>query len=292
MHLKTCPAVRVARAKSGPFDASPRHDASTSGSGKVPPRKQSQVTEASRPASPPLPAQVRQQATRPTSPPLPAQAKQQGYRPASPQLPAQAKQQAYRPSSPPLPVAAKAEDRPPSPPIAAAASQAEPFSEDVDSEPLDACPHCARTFRRKVLERHIGICQKVFMEKRKAFDAVANAIPQEAVKAKKVQERQEKQEKKKTSKTEINDQKQKEGEGGAPAWLKKSEAFRAAIKSARVVTQYVKEGKSLKDLPPPPVTDPSLDDRTPCPHCGRRFGSSQAERHIPLCAAKTKKKGR
>jgi len=108
---------------------------------------------------------------------------------------------------------------------------------------------------------------------------------------KKTQERQERQEKKK-GKTEINDQKQKEGEGGAPAWQKKSEAFRAAIKNARVVTQYVKEGKSLKDLPPPPVTDPSLDDRTPCPHCGRRFGSSQAERHIPLCAAKAKKKGR
>ena len=33
--------------------------------------------------------------------------------------------------------------------------------------------------------------------------------------------------------------------------------------------------------PPPPAANP---DYVPCPHCGRRFNASAAERHIPHCA--------
>ena len=40
----------------------------------------------------------------------------------------------------------------------------------------------------------------------------------------------------------------------------------------------------LSALPPPP-TDPSLDDRVPCPHCGRKFNATAAERHIPKCSS-------
>merc|ERR1719321_1331802 len=50
-------------------------------------------------------------------------------------------------------------------------------------EPQFPCPHCGRTFREKVLARHVGKCVKINRD-RKVFDAVAHAIPQEAMKAK------------------------------------------------------------------------------------------------------------
>lgn len=46
---------------------------------------------------------------------------------------------------------------------------------------------------------------------------------------------------------------------------------------------HVAKGGRLSDLPPPP---PSYNpDYVQCPHCGRRFNESAAERHIPKCAS-------
>eukprot|EP00931_Biecheleriopsis_adriatica_P053741 TRINITY_DN31531_c0_g1_i2.p1 TRINITY_DN31531_c0_g1~~TRINITY_DN31531_c0_g1_i2.p1 ORF type:complete len:596 (+),score=115.81 TRINITY_DN31531_c0_g1_i2:87-1874(+) len=289
MHLKNCTAG--ARPKNDPFEEPrgyPEHNAGRSvgsrdkaSTPKGAARRQRDEASAQREASPPLPARQPQQA--------PAQ------RAASPSMPARRAQQAQaqRPASPPLPARQAqqgAVERPPSPPIpAVAAAQAQAPPEEQETEPLEPCPHCGRTFRMKALQRHMTICQKVFQEKRKAFDAVAQAVPTEAVKAKKTHDRQAKKESKKdASSAKANDA----SAGAAPSWQKKSEAFREAIKQARIVDKFVKEGRSLKDLPPPAATDPALDDRTQCPHCGRRFGSTQAARHIPLCATKSKKKGR
>lgn len=45
---------------------------------------------------------------------------------------------------------------------------------------------------------------------------------------------------------------------------------------------HVAKGGKLTDLPPPP---PSYNpDYVQCPHCGRRFNETAAERHIPKCA--------
>lgn len=150
-----------------------------------------------------------------------------------------------------------------------------------DDEPQEPCPHCNRTFRLKILEKHVKNCQKVFMEKRKAFDV--GAVSAEAAKLKAEHERQERIDAKKNGH-------KKEDPNKVPAWKKKSEAFRNVIKNAREVDQAIKEGKPLKDLPPPVPTDADLDDRTPCPHCRRKFGSEQAKRHIPKCKESMDKK--
>jgi hypothetical protein len=39
------------------------------------------------------------------------------------------------------------------------------------SLPTSPCPHCGRSFNSKALSKHIKICEKVFLQKRKAFNA-------------------------------------------------------------------------------------------------------------------------
>jgi hypothetical protein len=39
---------------------------------------------------------------------------------------------------------------------------------------------------------------------------------------------------------------------------------------------------------PTPADEVPVDDRIPCPHCGRKFGEAAASRHIPKCNAKPK----
>jgi hypothetical protein len=148
---------------------------------------------------------------------------------------------------------------------------------DVPDEPQLPCPHCGRTFREKALQRHVGKCLKINKE-RKQFNAVAQALPAEAVKLHKDVERQEAKQAKKNKNCDTA-----KPCGQMPAWKAKSEAFRNAIKNARVVDQCIKEGKPLNQLPAFVPTAPELDDRTQCPHCGRKFGQLQAERHIPIC---------
>lgn len=66
-------------------------------------------------------------------------------------------------------------------------------------------------------------------------------------------------------------------------WRQRSEAFREAMRAARSAARHMAEGRPVSDLPPARPTPAELDDRVPCPHCGRRFGAEQAERHISLC---------
>jgi hypothetical protein len=70
--------------------------------------------------------------------------------------------------------------------------------------------------------------------------------------------------------------------GQKPSWQAKSSQLRDAMRAANAYKKAIAEGKSGADLPPPPVSapDPSL---VPCPHCGRSFNETAAERHIPKC---------
>ncbi|XP_026684392.1 zinc finger C2HC domain-containing protein 1C-like [Diaphorina citri] len=65
-------------------------------------------------------------------------------------------------------------------------------------------------------------------------------------------------------------------------WRKKHEEFIANIRAAKQAQDFIKNGGDVRDLPPPPPMDTS--DLVPCPHCGRKFSESAAERHIPKCA--------
>merc|ERR1719382_127020 len=136
-----------------------------------------------------------------------------------------------------------------------------------------ACRHCGKTFNAAAHRRHEPLCEKVFQQKRKVFNPTEQRWA-EVEGAEKIVKLAKKQTKK--------------GEVGvnikvdAPKthWRQQSEAFRNAMRDAATVSKCQKEGKAL---PPPRATAPELDDRVPCPHCGRKFGAQQAERHIPHC---------
>jgi hypothetical protein len=115
----------------------------------------------------------------------------------------------------------------------------------------------------------MGICQKVFQSKRKEFNAKKQWLPEDAEKAKPSTREQRKVEK------ELEDLKKKND------WKAKSESFREQIRYNKMVTDAEKAGKSLAALPLPPQ---AVDDRVPCPHCGRKFNADVADRHIPKCA--------
>merc|ERR1719499_2139865 len=48
--------------------------------------------------------------------------------------------------------------------------------EEDDNEPRQPCPDCGRCFKASVLEKHMKICKKVFMQKRKQFSSAANRL--------------------------------------------------------------------------------------------------------------------
>jgi hypothetical protein len=123
--------------------------------------------------------------------------------------------------------------------------------------PTVPCSICSRNFREDRLERHMKICEKQASKKRKVFGESAERLKlQEKLKEEARQEAEEKKAKK-------------------PTWKQQSEAFQHAMKAATAI----KNGEA-----PPPELEPPEDDRTPCPHCGRKFAKDTAERHIPKCS--------
>merc|ERR1719316_98763 len=76
------------------------------------------------------------------------------------------------------------------------------LEEDVPQE-LFPCELCGRSFTAKALQRHAGICGKVFQSKRKEFNAKKKWLPEDAEKAKPSLREQKRVEK------ELNEQKQK-----------------------------------------------------------------------------------
>ena len=67
-----------------------------------------------------------------------------------------------------------------------------------------------------------------------------------------------------------------------PKWKKDREALRNALRSGREL-EAAKANGTMHLLPPPPPVEDEYDDRVQCPHCGRKFNATAAERHIPKC---------
>lgn len=65
-------------------------------------------------------------------------------------------------------------------------------------------------------------------------------------------------------------------------WRQTHEEFIKSIRAAKQVSDHLKNGGRLQDLPPP--TPSENPDYVQCPHCLRRFNQTAAERHIPKCA--------
>ncbi|GAB5361204.1 hypothetical protein AAMO2058_000693400 [Amorphochlora amoebiformis] len=137
----------------------------------------------------------------------------------------------------------------------------DPYAEEPVQ--LDPCVYCGRKFKPDVLKRHVEkkVCQKT----RRKFSV------------KRVEEKVKKDKRSDRRYQAIKKQKKEK-----PKWKKDREALREAMRQGRLIKKALKEGKDLRDLPPMP-SQPVEDDRTPCPHCGRRFNADVAERHIPRC---------
>ncbi|XP_015597996.1 microtubule-associated protein futsch isoform X2 [Cephus cinctus] len=139
----------------------------------------------------------------------------------------------------------------------------------VNNDNLIECKICGRRFAQDRIGLHEQICAKTGQKKRKQFDAMLFRVKGTDL---------EPFARKGTSKKTDSKNKKPEVKSN---WRKKHEDFINAIRSAKQVQAHLAAGGKLSDLPPPPVSDTS--DYIQCPHCGRKFNQSAAERHIPKC---------
>ncbi|KAK7506937.1 hypothetical protein BaRGS_00001788 [Batillaria attramentaria] len=130
---------------------------------------------------------------------------------------------------------------------------------------LVPCKLCGRKFADDRIAKHQNACKNA-QKKRKTFDGVQMRTDGTDM-AKYVR---------KGAHTKDPPQTKKKAD-----WRRQHEDFVNAIRYAKKMTQMEQQGVALKDLPPPP---PSHNpDLVPCPHCGRKFNDTAAERHIPRC---------
>lgn len=157
------------------------------------------------------------------------------------------------------------------PTVSAALATKSPKSPIRMAPPTDPnmaqCKQCGRNFAKDRIEAHQRICSKTAKKKRKVFDPVKHRL------------------KGTEAESYLTKAKYSPPTPAKPAksnWRKKHEEFIANIRAAKQAQDFIKNGGDVRDLPPPPPMDTS--DLVPCPHCGRKFSESAAERHIPKCA--------
>lgn len=127
---------------------------------------------------------------------------------------------------------------------------------------LAPCKQCGRKFAQDRLKKHQDACVKA-NKPRKEFNAAMKRVEGTEMAKYAGKNRKPDPPKKKSN------------------WRAKHEEFIQSLRYAKKVTEYEKEGKDLRELaPPPPTQNPDL---VPCPHCGRTFNETAAERHIPRC---------
>lgn len=153
------------------------------------------------------------------------------------------------------------------------------------NQPQMECPDCGRKFNESAFARHVKICKKVFVEKRKTFDSSKHRVAE--AEQLKLMKKAKEEERRKARQTAMQKGRQQAGKGNddvivqekIPKWKADREQFLAAIKAGKAFSKAQAEGKPLPPMEPS-GPDPTL---TPCPHCGRRFNEKAAERHIPQC---------
>ncbi|CAG5133535.1 unnamed protein product [Candidula unifasciata] len=140
---------------------------------------------------------------------------------------------------------------------AAASADAQGFVAD-----LAMCTICGRSFVQERLKKHQEACAKAH-KPRKEFDSA----------------------KKRVEGTDLakyaGKAKRREPPKKKSNWRAKHEEFIQTLRHAKKVTLCEKEGGDLRNLTPPPAS--VNPDYVQCPHCGRSFNETAAERHIPRC---------
>lgn len=193
--------------------------------------------------------------------------------------------------------------------------------EGGDEGPQMECPTCGRKFNPTPFQKHIKVCEKVFLKKRKAFDSTKMRI-QDNPELVKMYSKSKKEEDRAARKAAMMAEKQAAMAAGRAAGG--GGGFRAAVvqeeeenfivakpkqklpavqdkpvgngepeplwkQQSKAFREAMKAARAVKiaqetGAPLPPVM-PSAPDPSlvPCPHCGRRFNQKAAERHIPQC---------
>ncbi|XP_074043854.1 zinc finger C2HC domain-containing protein 1B isoform X2 [Macrotis lagotis] len=116
-------------------------------------------------------------------------------------------------------------------------------------------------------ERHRPICKRIFNKKRKPFNSLKQRLQgTDIVTVRKFPPAKVPQKK--------------------SNWRQQHEDFINTIRSAKLCTLAIKEGRPLPP-PPPPTINP---DYIQCPYCKRRFNENAAARHINFCKDQTSRR--
>jgi len=143
-----------------------------------------------------------------------------------------------------------------------------PEQVDEGAIQLHACPSCDRRFNERALKIHMKACNKL---KRKAFDITEKRYEglvdeSELARIKQAQRVDEKADKQ----AKLDKQAKKD------KWRREHEQLQGAMRANKGT------GEAAVHTP-----DPGL---VPCPHCGRKFNESSADRHIAICQSVFSKK--
>nr|CCC91756.1 conserved hypothetical protein [Trypanosoma congolense IL3000] len=156
------------------------------------------------------------------------------------------------------------------------------------NEPLLPCSLCGRTFRSSILSRHEAACAKV-QKKRRVFDMKEQRLDG-------IEGIQDVKPSSHATHARGEARHLSIAQSGAgpklPKWKIQHEQFQAAMRAMRQMApgNVERGGNSLaagadsKGMQQPMPLPAEYDDRVPCPHCGRKFAQTTAERHIPKCA--------
>lgn len=192
------------------------------------------------------------------------------------------KQPAVKKQSPPREQPPPMQQEPPPWNDVASAGNGMP-AEAMDGGPppeMAQCAGCSRKFRIDVLRKHEPKClAKANAPKRKVFDAKKQALVGTGAE-KFIDKKKPIGGKSQQAKSEDMPVRKK-----VPKWKQQSEDLKNAMRAEKEYKAAVKAGK-----PPPPPPAATVDQSlVPCPHCGRSFNETAAERHIPKCATQKAK---
>lgn len=141
---------------------------------------------------------------------------------------------------------------------------------EVDRAP---CPVCGRKFAVDRLGKHQAACKKS-NKARKKFDINKQRLDAETRKA----ARQAKGSGTHKKKSEMPANKM-------PKWKRDHLQFQQILQAGKPQKKKATPSYGGGSMPAsqPTYEQEDLDDRVPCPHCGRKFNAEVAERHIPRC---------
>lgn len=144
---------------------------------------------------------------------------------------------------------------------------------------LVPCPDCGRKFIQESLEKHMRICKKVFLQKRKQFSSAASRLG-DLDNANELIANAQRFERDRVKSAPSR----AKAEASVPEWKRKSLSCRAAILAAKAAAGDPGAAEKADVLQRKLEDAGGADaDMTRCPHCGRTFNKEAGERHIAIC---------